>query len=99
MENDQAERLREKTKSMENVKTSSLPSRSDLHGKKREKRKKKEQTEKDKNKSSFIVTRLLLVAFILLVVLTVTYQFWSQNIYVPVHSEDNKGVKQVKIEH
>lgn len=98
MENDQAERLRKKAADRDIERISTLPSRSEVHGKKKETRKKKDNSEKKQKKSTFLLTRLLLLAFILLIGLTVTYQYWSEKVYLPVHSEDRKGVEQVKIE-
>lgn len=101
MTKDQADELRREASNRERVdkpNVQSLPSRSEVHGKRREIEKKQEHTKKEKRKKTFLVTRLLLGAFILLIGITLTYKYWSQNMYVPVHSEDNKGVEQVEIE-
>jgi cytoskeletal protein RodZ len=98
MEKDQAENLRIKAADLSEFQTSTLPSRSEVHGKKKEVKKKKENNQKKRKISMFWLTRLLLFTFILLIGLTVTYQYWSQKISTPVHSEDKKGVEQVEIE-
>jgi cytoskeletal protein RodZ len=93
MEKDQAENLRIKAADLSEIQT-----RSEVHGKKKEVKKKKENNQKQRKISMFWLTRLLLFTFILLIGLTVTYQYWSQKISTPVHSEDKKGVEQVEIE-
>jgi cytoskeletal protein RodZ len=98
MEKDQAENLRIKAADLSEIQTSTLPSRSEVHGKKKEVKKKKENNQKQRKISMFWLTRLLLFTFILWIGLTVTYQYWSQKISTPVHSEDKKGVEQVEIE-
>jgi cytoskeletal protein RodZ len=98
MEKDQAEHLRVKAAEISEYQTSTFPSRSEVHGKQRNLNKKKEKDKKERRMSLFWVTRLLLCAFILLIGFTVTYKYWSQKVSNPVHSEDKKGVEQVKIE-
>lgn len=98
MEKDQAEHLRSKAADLSNSQPPTLPSRSEVHGKKSEIKKKKTNSKKQRKMSVFWVTRLLLCAFALLIGLTVTYKYWSQKVSVPVHSEDNNAVKQVEIE-
>jgi hypothetical protein len=95
---DQAEHLRKKAVEVSRNQIETLPSRSEVHGRKRSDRKKKEKDKKEARKSVFWLTRLLLCTFILLIGLTVTYKYWSGKVSVPVHSEDKKGVEQVKIE-
>jgi len=100
MPNDQAEYLRKKTaeiRNSENTLSNSLPSRSEVHGKKRENIKKKEQVDKREKKQTFLITRLLLFAFVILIGITVTYKYWSKNVNIPVHGENN-DIEQVKIE-
>jgi hypothetical protein len=102
MQNDQAENLRKEASDsplLEQHSDQSLPSRSEVHGKRRENRKEEKQSKKEKRNSKFWLTRLLLGAFLLLIGFTLTYKYWSKNMYVPVHSEDKKGVEQVEIEH
>ncbi|MDR7072575.1 hypothetical protein [Fictibacillus barbaricus] len=102
MENDQAEQLRNKAGNHTVLQTGSLPSRRELH--QRKKGRKKEELEEQKNKKkksfkpSFLLTKVLLVAFIALVGLMVTYQYWSDKIISPVHSNIKKGTEQVRIE-
>lgn len=101
MTNDQAENLRKQAEDCQNagnLNAPSLPSRSEVHGKRREIQKKQKETKKVKRKTTFLATRLLLGAFILLIGITLTYKIWSENMYTPVHSEDKKGVEQVEIE-
>ncbi|MDM5316073.1 hypothetical protein QUF49_08725 [Fictibacillus sp. b24] len=101
MTNDQAENLREKVVDSQidgNQKTQSLPSRSEVHGKRRDSQKKQKEAKSVKRKTTFLATRLLLCAFILLIGITLTYKLWSKDIYIPVHSEDKKGIEQVEIE-
>ncbi|WNB93691.1 hypothetical protein [Bacillus sp. NEB1478] len=102
MENDQAEQLRNKTANYDVLHTTSLPSRREVH-QRRNDRKKEETEEKSKNhkksfKPTFLLTKILLVAFIALVGVMVTYQYWSDKIFLPVHSNIKKGIEQVKIE-
>jgi hypothetical protein len=100
LKNDQAEHLRKKTANIENIEStfsSSLPSRSEVHGRKRE-NKKDEQSDKKQKKQTFLITRLLLFAFIVLIGLTLTYKYWAIKINLPVQS-DNKGIQQVNIEN
>ncbi|RZT22528.1 MULTISPECIES: hypothetical protein [Fictibacillus] len=97
MEKDQAENLRTKAADLSGLQMSTLPSRSEVHGKKSVKRK-KEDHQKQRKVSMFWLTRLLLFSFVLLIVLTVTYKYWSQKVSTPVHSENKKGVEQVEIE-
>ncbi len=102
MTNDQAENLRKQAEDSQNAgnqSTYSLPSRSEVHGKRRESYKTQKEKKKVKRKATFLVTRLLLGAFILLIGITLTYKMWSKNMYIPVHSEDKKGVEQFEIEH
>jgi hypothetical protein len=101
MKNDQAESLRNKTadNTIASVQHAhSLPSRSEVHGKKRDDEKKQKNANKEKRKTTFLVTRLLLAAFILLIGITLTYKLWSKDLYIPVQSEDREGVEQVEIE-
>jgi hypothetical protein len=97
MENDQAERLRETAAEIKISETSPLPSRKEVHGKKRKETQGK-QEENNKSKPSFWWTRFLLAAFILLIALTLTYQYWVDQIFSPVHSEIRNDVEQVDIE-
>jgi hypothetical protein len=98
LKNDQAELLRKTTSNIENNEStfSSLPSRNEVHGRKRGNKKDK-QNDKKQKKQTFLITRLLLCAFIVLIGLTVTYKYWAKNINLPVQS-DNKGIEQVKME-
>ncbi|MET3727973.1 hypothetical protein ABID52_001554 [Fictibacillus halophilus] len=101
MKNDQAEGLRSRTADNTTAAVNhvhSLPSRSEVHGKKRENEEKQRNAKKEKRKTTFLVTRLLLTAFILLVGITLTYKLWSKDLYIPVQSEDREGVEQVEIE-
>ena len=98
MEKDQAENLRTKAADLSGLQMSTLPSRSEVHGKTKADKKNKKNNEKQRKISMFWLTRLLLVSFVLLIVLTVTYKYWSQKVSTPVHSEDKKGVEQVEIE-
>ncbi|WP_416728860.1 hypothetical protein [Fictibacillus sp. JL2B1089] len=101
MKNDQAESLRNKTADHNTAAVQhvhSLPSRTEVHGKKRENERKQKNAKKVKRNTTFLVTRLLLAAFILLVGITVTYKLWSKDLYIPVQSEDREGVEQVEIE-
>lgn len=100
MTKDQAEILRGKVESQLTGKqnTESLPSRIEVHGKRRESLKKQKGSKREKRKTTFWATRLLLGAFILLIGITLTYKLWSKDIYIPVHSEDKKGIEEVEIE-
>jgi hypothetical protein len=98
MEKDQAENLRTKAADLSDFQTSTLPSRSEVHGKNKKDKKKKENHQKPRKMSMFWLTRLLLFSFILLIGLTLSYKYWSQKVSTPVHSEDKKGVEQVEIE-
>ncbi|MCM3720311.1 hypothetical protein [Fictibacillus phosphorivorans] len=98
MEKDQAQNLRTKAVDRSKSQSSPLPSRSEIHGKNRGDRKKKEIPDKQKVVSVFWLTRLLLLSFVLLIGLTVTYKYWSEKVSTPVHSEDKKGIETVEIE-
>jgi hypothetical protein len=103
MEKDQAEKLRDQAENQEISFTGSLPSRKEVHqNRKNEKKKakiqkdKKDKKDKKQKKPSFLLTKILLVAFIAMVCAMVTYQYWSEKL--PVHSELKKGIELVNIE-
>jgi hypothetical protein len=99
MENDQAERLRETAADLKIDKNSPLPSRKEVHGKKRQGRPQSEEEErKIELKTSFWWTRFLLAVFIILITFMLTYHFWYDRVFYPVHSEITNDIERVDIE-